>query len=398
MFWPHSDGSPMPFSAAKADRAEAGSERIVDAMRFLAGQGARGMAWLDPELRVVERFGSLTDGLTPGVPVVETFDVLVGLEDELLALKALPEPKPLVLANVLPSSATANRTRMTLSVYWLAEDQQFLLVLSRSASFAEIEYRLAAETRARAIAEAEVAAQARIVQRINQDLAEANRDLQEFASVISHDLRAPLRGLRYAATDARAALASGNIATASAGIDQALALSRRMSAMLTGLLDYARAGRKSDAVEAVSTGKLVSEIVESIAAGCDNVIAVEGDWPTITTVAEPLDIVLRNLIENAVKHHDKAAGHIVVRADQEHDHLLISVCDDGPGIDPDWHEAIFLPFRQIADTDDADGAGIGLALVKKTVERFGGTIEVLSDPAKARGSTFKVNWPLALPA
>jgi len=387
----------MPSSAGKADPTEASGERIVAAMRFLAEQGSRGMAWLDPQLRVVERFGWLTDGLTIGVRVDRTFDALVGLEDELLALKDLREPKPLVLANIRTSGAGAHGLRVTLSIYWIAADGFFLLVISRAASFAEIEYRLAAETRARAIAEAEVAAQARIVQRVNQDLEEANRDLEEFASVISHDLRAPLRGLRFAATDAKAALAAGHLATASAELERALALSRRMGSMLTGLLDYARAGRKSDVTETVQTGDLASDIVASLAAGSGQTIAIEGDWPTIQTVVEPLDIVLRNLIENALRHHDRDDGRIVVRARQEHDRLHISVSDDGPGISPDWHEAIFLPFRQIADSDDSGSAGIGLALVKKTVERFGGTIEVNSNPATARGTTFTVGWPLTLP-
>jgi signal transduction histidine kinase len=387
----------MPSSVVKADRAESEDARLVDAIRFLAKHDEQGFAWLDPELRVLESFGAFTDNFTPGVPAVETFDVLIGLEEELLALKTSPESEPLVLANVLPAAST-NGVRVTLSVYWMARNTQFLLVISHASSFAEIEFRLAAETRARAIAEAEIAAQARLLQRINQDLAAANRDLQEFASVISHDLRAPLRGLRYAATDAKAALTSGDAALASAGINQALALSRRMSAMLTGLLEYARIGRKADVAEPVQTGDLVREIVQSVQAGCEQRIEVEGDWPVIITVAEALDIVLRNLVENAVKHHDRSDGLVVVHANPTGDHLLISVRDDGPGIDPAWHEAIFLPFRQIDDRDVVDGAGIGLALVKKTVESVGGTIDVQSDPAKARGTTFTVNWPLILPA
>ena len=387
----------MPSSVVKADRTEAENARLVDAMRFLAKHDEQGFAWLDPELHVLESFGSFTDTLTPGAPAVETFDALIGLEEELLALKTSPDSEPLVLANVLPAAST-HGVRITLSVYWMAGEKQFLLVISRASSFAEIEFRLAAETRARAIAEAEIAAQARLLQRINQELAAANRDLQEFASVISHDLRAPLRGLRYAATDAKAALTSGDAVLASAGVNQALSLSRRMSAMLTGLLEYARIGRKADVAEPVQTGDLVREIVESVQAGCEQRIEVEGDWPVITTVAEALDIVLRNLIENAVKHHDRFDGLIIVRAERTGDRLLISVSDDGPGIDPAWHEAIFLPFRQIDDDDVVDGAGIGLALVKKTVESLGCTIDVQSDPAKARGTTFTVDWPLILPA
>ncbi|MBS0242772.1 MAG: HAMP domain-containing histidine kinase, partial [Proteobacteria bacterium] len=76
--------------------------------------------------------------------------------------------------------------------------------------------------------------------------------------------------------------------------------------------------------------------------------------------------------------------------------LLLSVADDGPGIDPAWHQAIFLPFKQV-EASEAAGAGIGLALVKKTVERFGGSIEVRSEPAQQRGTTFRVAWPKKIP-
>jgi signal transduction histidine kinase len=76
---------------------------------------------------------------------------------------------------------------------------------------------------------------------------------------------------------------------------------------------------------------------------------------------------------------------------------IFSVVDDGPGIHTDWHEAIFAPFRRIADTEVApEGSGIGLALVKKTVEYFGGEITVLSDPTRQRGTTFRVYWPKEL--
>lgn len=386
----------MQSSAAKVEHDEATASQIVEAMRFLARQGARGMAWLGPDLRVVARFGWFTDGLTIGIPVTETLDALIGLDDDLLAMKSDSGPKPLILANVLPANASG--VRITLAVYWIETEQQFLLAISRAATFADIELRLAAETRARTIAEAQLAAQARVVQRMNQELAEANRDLKEFASVISHDLRAPLRGLRYAATDAKTALASDDASVATAQIDRVIGLSQRMGTMLTGLLDYARIGRKSEAVEQVRTEALVSEIAESISAGATQAISIEGDWPTIATLSEPLDIILRNLIENAVKHHDQAEGRIIVHGEQDGNRLLISVRDDGPGIDPVWHEAIFLPFRQIADSEDADGAGIGLALVKKTAERFGGSVTVQSDPSRGRGTTFTVAWPLTLPA
>lgn len=385
----------MPSSDAKAESNVQLDGRIIEAVHYLTRHKACGMAWIGEDLRVRECYGPLTAHIAVGAPVTATVDALLGLDDEILALRASPN-RPLALPNVLPVEARSREERTTLAIYWMPEHEQFLLLVTRSASFADIEYRLAAEVRGRAIAEAEVAAQARVVQRINHELGIANRDLTEFASVISHDLRAPLRGVRYAASDAKAALAANDGEAALAHIEKAIAQARRMGAMLTGLLDYARAGRKTDEVETVSTGELAEEIVSSIQAGTTHAIAIEGTWPTIVTLAEPLDIVLRNLIDNAVKHHDLEDGHIIVRAEQVADRLAISVIDDGPGIAPDWHQAVFQPFKQMADSENADGAGIGLALVKRTVERFGGRIDLISDPSAGRGSTFRVAWPLSL--
>jgi len=390
----------MPSSAAKADAAGAAPERIAATARFMVERGIFGLAWLDRDLSPFHRYGPLVDTVPLGLPITSAVDVFLGFEDEIRSLSREPGPaRSLAIPNVLLAGAASQAERVNLAVYWLDEQGCYLLLVTRAVSWADIEYRLAAEVRARSIAEAEVAAQSRIVQKINNELAAANRDLQEFASVISHDLRAPLRGLRYAASDAGAAIDAGDAEAAGAHIARTLGQARRMSAMLTGLLDYARAGRKADAAETVDTGRLASEIVGSIGAGASHEVAIEGDWPILLTVAEPLDIVLRNLLDNAIKHHDRDAGRIVVRGEDDGHRLLITVTDDGPGIAPAWHEAIFLPFRQVADTADAsdvDGAGIGLALVKKTVERFGGSIEVVSDPAVARGATFRVVWPKQL--
>jgi signal transduction histidine kinase len=397
MFNPPSNRSPMPSFAANIDGLDAPAERIVDAVSFLARRSACGMAWLDSELRVSEQFGAMIENLRRGVVVTSAIDALSGLDEEIVALRTRPE-RALIIPNILAANARSREERITFTVYWMPEQMQYLLLMTRASSFADIEYRLAAEVRGRAIAEAEVAAQARIVSRVNEELAAANRDLQEFASVISHDLRAPLRGVRYAAKDAKDALETGNGAAALGYVEHALSQARRMNSMLTGLLEYAQAGRKSDALASVDTGALVAEIADSMRDGGEHEIIVEGEWPTIETLAEPLDIVLRNLIDNAVKHHDRNDGRIVVHAARSTDRLMISVADDGPGIDPQWHEAIFLPFKQVADSHEADGAGIGLAMVKKTIERFGGEIEVQSDPSVRRGATFRIGWPLTLPA
>lgn len=108
----------------------------------------------------------------------------------------------------------------------------------------------------------------------------------------------------------------------------------------------------------------------------------------------PFDVVLRNLIENAVKHHDRADGTVTVTATPARDHLRVSVADDGAGIPTEWQEAIFEPFKRVSDEPSSESSGIGLALVRRTIETIGGRIEVRSDPAARRGTEFVVTWPL----
>lgn len=366
-------------------------ERIVATARFMAARGIYGVVWLDAKLRAVERLGDIVANIPLGEAITDSVAAFLGFEDEILALRDNPA-RSVAIPNVLMEEAARNSERVNLAVYWIVEQAAFLLLVARAVSRAELEYALAAEVRARAIAEAEIAAQAKLIQRANHELGIANRDLEEFANVISHDLRAPLRGLRYAATDAQHALAAG--LPAEEHLDRVVLQSRRMSAMLEGLLEYARVGRKVDAAKALDTRALAVAIAVSCGEDEGFEVSVEGVWPEIVTLAEPLDIVLRNLVDNAIKHHDRAHGRITIRGAEQGAFLVISIIDDGPGIAPEWHQAIFHPFKQVAASDVApEGSGIGLALVKKTVDRFGGGIEVVSDPSVRRGTTFHLTWP-----
>ncbi len=149
--------------------------------------------------------------------------------------------------------------------------------------------------RRRAIAEAEVLEKTAEIQRTNQELALANRDLEEFAYVISHDLKAPLRALRYDSGDADRDLAAGNIDGVRARLASVRGHETRMRAMLDGLFAYARIGRKDDALETVDTRALVEGLVASVGRPASMTIDIGGDWPRMTTLAAPLDLVLRNL-------------------------------------------------------------------------------------------------------
>jgi len=172
----------------------------------------------------------------------------------------------------------------------------------------------------------------------------------------------------------------------------------RMSAMLSSLLDYSSIGRKIEAIECVDTRTVAEAIKDSVPAAGGKTIAVTGTWPVIETLKAPLDLVLRNLVDNAIKHHDRQTGAVTLSCAEVQDALKITVTDDGPGIQPAHREAIFLPFRTLAPADTAvDGRGMGLALVKRTLENVGGGICIRAGAESQRGTTFEVTWPRTIP-
>lgn len=368
---------------------------LLAAGRFLAVEGIFGLVWVDADLVATRRLGPVSEVVPLGERVTEGVLALMGFEQRLADLRHAWQ-RPVVVPNVQLDPRSLDAPRFNISVHWLPEAGHYVLLLGRVLSRSGVEDLLEAQVRLRRIAEAEVEAQKKLLERANAELSRANADLGAFASVISHDLRAPLRFMRYLAEDAKAALARGDDAAALAFLERSAAQTRRMGAMLSGLLTYSRIGRKAEVVAEVDTGVLVREIAESTDRPEGISVSVSGTWPVLATLAQPLDIVVRNLVDNSVKHHDRATGEVRIGAEPNGDFLTISVADDGPGIPPEWQEAIFLPFRRIGDDADpaaADGAGLGLALVRRTVDMVGGAIDVISDPAVRRGTTIRVQWP-----
>jgi len=351
-----------------------------------------GIVWLDDDLNVVDRFGSLVGFVATGRPVGEVLLPLLGLDSQLRALRRTPR-RSLDIPNVSINLGDAQSPRININVYWSRNERRYIVLASRLLEGAGLELELAKQIRARSIAESEAAAKAEALAKVNVELERANRDLEEFASVISHDLKAPLRGVHYYVGDLEAALAGGNAGEARQCLTRVANQVRRMSEMLNGLLAYSRVGRKNEMVERVDLRALALEIAGAIASPPGFVIDVAEGWPVIDTLRAPFDLVLRNLVENAVKHHDRPIGRVEISAVDNGMSVMLAVADDGPGIPPEWHEAIFQPFRRIGSDDAVEGSGIGLALVKKTVEMVGGRVEVESRPGARRGTIFRVAWP-----
>lgn len=226
-----------------------------------------------------------------------------------------------------------------------------------------------------------------------EEIARINEELNNFAYVSSHDLKSPLRGIDQLATWITEDLAD----TLSDDTKQHLRLMRsrikRMEMLLDDLLDYCRVGRSDFTVMQVDTRALVNDILEMMAPTIPIQLKLDTDLPVLLTKKVPLEMVLRNLISNAIKHHDKQRGTIAVSARLVDDSYEFTIKDDGPGIPEAHHQRIFGMFQTLRPRDEIEGSGIGLALVKKTVESMGGEITVESDGQL--GCTFRFTWPKA---
>jgi PAS domain S-box-containing protein len=231
----------------------------------------------------------------------------------------------------------------------------------------------------------------RQLEKQRQELVRSNADLEEFAYVASHDLKAPLRGISHLAE-----WIANDIATvASAETVEHLTLLRgrvkRLQTLQDGLLAYARVTKTDSGVDDVDVAELVADIATLLAPPPGFEIRFEGAQSVYRLQSTPLRVVLENLIGNAVKHHDRATGCIIVSARPVGDMIEFRVQDDGPGIPARFHERIFVIFQTLASRDDVESSGMGLAIVKKRIEQMGGKIWIESAPPE-RGSAFVFTW------
>lgn len=229
-------------------------------------------------------------------------------------------------------------------------------------------------------------------------LARSNLHLEEFAHVASHDLRSPLRAIANTVGWLSEDLGDGLTAEIQEHLERLRLQAHRAMTLVSDLHSYSKVGRKQELEEPVDLGAMVREIFRSLPAAKSMRFDFEGEPASIVTAKAPLDLVLRNLIDNAVKYHDRPDGYIAVRCMQrDAPSVLFEVEDDGPGIAEEHHDIVFKPFQKLESYETVSGSGLGLATVKKTVEHFGCAIRLSSPVRDGRGTKFAFDWPLRIP-
>jgi light-regulated signal transduction histidine kinase (bacteriophytochrome) len=224
-------------------------------------------------------------------------------------------------------------------------------------------------------------------------LARSNTELEQFAYVASHDLQEPLRMV----TSYLQLLERRYKGKLDADADEFIAFAvdgaTRMQALINSLLKYSRVSTRGKPFELVDCADVLDRVLFSLQMAIEenHAVVAHDDLPTVMADGTQLTQMFQNLISNAIKFHDDRPPKIHVGAEHSDGEWLFSVRDDGIGIDPQHFERIFRIFQRLHNRTEYPGAGIGLTICKKVVERHGGRIWVESELGK--GSTFYFTIP-----
>ena len=224
------------------------------------------------------------------------------------------------------------------------------------------------------------------------ELIRSNEALSNFAYLASHDLKAPLVNIAILAEciqDDLEVEPSQEIKDYFALINGQIS---RMQRLICDLHEYSKVGSSHGDFKALNFSEFVGQAFDLVKPLSGfRLEVIEKIKNELRTLNVPFEVVLRNLINNAVKHHDKKTGVIQVSITENDTNYTIDVIDDGPGIPPELHQKAFEMFKKVHTRNEIEGSGIGLSLVKRTVDQYGGEISIhLVQP---RGSRFSFSWP-----
>jgi signal transduction histidine kinase len=228
------------------------------------------------------------------------------------------------------------------------------------------------------------------LQRYAEKVEKINTQLDEFVYIVSHDLKAPLRGLASLSTFLEDELGTNPKQEIIDILTMMKSRTSRMQNLIDGILHYSRMGNSKTEKEKVDVTELIHSIIDLICPPQNIRIEFPGNLPVLNTERIKLHEVFQNLLSNGIKYNDKEKGVVKIAFEEKEKHYEFSVTDNGVGIKPEHQQKIFGIFQTLQPKDKIESTGIGLTIVKKIVEQQDGSIQVESEFGK--GSTFRFSW------
>jgi two-component system sensor histidine kinase/response regulator len=224
----------------------------------------------------------------------------------------------------------------------------------------------------------------------NERLINSNKQLDEFVYIVSHDLKAPLRGLTSLCTFLEEELGKQIKPEVVDLVNMIKSRTGRMQSLIDGILQYSRMANTIGEKEWVSTNELINNIIDLLNPSKNIKFDVQDNLPLIFTERIKLHEVFQNLLSNSIKYNNKNEGVISIRCHLYPHFYEFIVQDNGCGIKREHYEKIFGIFQTLLPKDKSESTGIGLTIVKKIIEMQQGEISVESEFGV--GSTFKFTW------
>lgn len=218
-----------------------------------------------------------------------------------------------------------------------------------------------------------------------------NEELNQFAHIVSHDLKGPLRGIDNVISWIEEDHSFDLPEKVKEYIDLIKGRLIRAENLLNGILSYSRIGREVQPLENVDVHELLQEVRDYMPNRPGARFVVQTSMPVLFTERLPLLQIFSNLIGNAFKYNDHPNPEVRVDCRDEGEFYRFFVADNGPGIAKPYHEKIFMIFQTLQEDDSFESTGVGLAIVKKILTERNLSVELTSTPGS--GSTFVFSWP-----
>ena len=214
-----------------------------------------------------------------------------------------------------------------------------------------------------------------------EQLANCNRDFQEFAAAVSHDLQTPLRAITGFSQFLQEEYGAGLDETADQYINHIIGGSARLRKLIEGLLHFSRVSSRSKPLENLSLNEVLDDVLADLQGEIDgqHVVIERADLPNVNGDYNQLRSLFKNLIQNGITFNDSNTPEVRVRAEQVDSDWHIVVEDNGIGIEEKNLEKVFAIFRRLHTLAEYDGVGAGLAVCRRIVNRHGGQIELSSE-------------------